>query len=137
MDKLFKDYSNNVFGFCIPVPTGRENYTNISIEFYYTDDEIKKPKDGKSLYFDNEVEYLFNKSTNKPEVRKSDNPRVEEEDSKKIFDEAKMCEVAEWIHSKANFAKLAETDEDFINGFDFSKFNLIFDRIKLILNTPE
>jgi len=132
--QLFKDYSNNVFGFCIPVPAGRESYTNISIEFYYSDAEIKKAKDGKSLFFDNEVDYLHNKSINKPEVKKLENPRTEKENSKKIFDEQKICEVAEWIHSKANFAKLIETDEDFISDFDFSKFNSIFDRIKLILN---
>lgn len=132
--QLFKDYSNNVFGFCIPVPAGRESYTNISIEFYYSDAEIKKVKDGKSLFFDNEVDYLHNKSINKPEVKKLENPRTEKENSKKIFDEQKICEVAEWIHSKANFAKLIETDADFIIDFDFSKFNSIFDRIKLILN---
>jgi hypothetical protein len=46
-----------------------------------------------------------------------------------------MCEITEWIHSKSNFSNLIETDEDFIEGFDFSNFNLIFNRIDLILNT--
>ena len=119
------------------MPTGREEYTNISIEFYYADHEIKKEKDGKSLYFDNEVDYLHNKSTNKPEVRKLDNPRTEKDNSKKIFDEQKICEVANWIHSKANFAKLIENDAEFITGIDFSKFNLIFDRIKHIISSVE
>jgi hypothetical protein len=132
--QLFKNYSNNVFSFCIPVPKGREQYTNISIEFYYSDDEIKKIKDGKSLYFDNEVDSLHNKSTNKPEVRKLEIVRAEKENSKKIFDEQKMCEVTDWIHSKANFAQLIETDAEFVSGFDFSKFSSIFDKIKLILN---
>jgi len=133
--QVFKDYSNNVYAFCIPVPVGRESYTNVSIEFYYSDTEIKKEKDGKSLYFDNEVDYLHNKSTNKPEVRKLRNPRTEKENSKKIFDEQKICEVANWIHSKANFAKLIETDAEFIADYDFTQFNLIFDRIKIII-TP-
>jgi hypothetical protein len=132
--QLFKDYTNNVFGFCIPIPTGREGYTNISIEFYYTDNEIKKEKNGKSLFFDNEVDYLHNKSTNKPEVRRLEKSREEKENFKKIFDEQKICEVAEWIHSKANFAKLVETDADFTSDFDFTRFNLIFERIKLILS---
>ncbi len=133
--QLFKDYTNNVFGFCIPVPNGRESYTNISIEFYYTDCEIKKEKNGKSLYFNNEVDYLHNKSTNKPEVRKLETSRIKDESIKKIFDEQRICEVAEWIHSKANFAKLVETDADFISDFNFTKFNLIFERIKLILSS--
>ena len=133
-NQLFKNYSNNVFAFCIPIPSGREEYSNISIEFYYTDSEIKKVKDGKSLYFDNEVDYLYNKSTNKHVISKLDNEREEEESKKKIFDETKMCEIADWIHSKANFARLIETDSEFIAGFNFNQFNLIFERIKLILN---
>ncbi|WP_339374388.1 AAA family ATPase [Picosynechococcus sp. PCC 8807] len=129
----FKNYSNNVFAFCIPVPPGREDYQNISIEFYYSDQDIKKEKDGKSLFFDNEIDYLFNKSTNRPEFRRLDEKRIEDEHSKKIFDEQKMCEVADWIHSKANFANLVLTDEDFNNEIDFSSFELIFDRIKEII----
>jgi predicted ATP-binding protein involved in virulence len=136
-DNVFKDYSNNVYALCIPTPDGREQYTNISIEFYYSDDDIKKEKDTKRLYFDNEVDYLFNKSTNKPELRKLDSIREEKESVKKILDENKMCEVAEWIHSKANFANLIESDSAFIEDIDFSQFNLIFDRIKLITNTAE
>lgn len=44
----YKDYGNNVYAFCIPVPTTREDYTNISIEFYYSDEEIKKENEGKN-----------------------------------------------------------------------------------------
>lgn len=131
----FKNYGNNVFSFCIPTPVGRENYSNISIEFYYTDDEIKKEKNGKSLYFDNEVDYLHNKSTGRPEVRKLNEPRLENENAKKIFDEQKMCEVADWIHSKATFARLVELDQDFTEDFDFSNFRMIFDRISQIIQT--
>lgn len=134
-NQLYKDFSNNVFGFCIPIPIGRETYSKISTEFYYSDAEIKKEKNGKSLFFDNEVDFLFNKSTNIPEIRKLENIRTENENSKKIFDEPKMCEVTNWIHSKANFANLIETDEDFSNEIDFSNFNLIFDRIALIINS--
>lgn len=133
--KEFKIYNNNVYAFCIPVPLDRENYTNISIEFYYNDKEIKKEKNEKRLYFDNEVDYLQNKSLNKPEIRKLDSPRLEKENSKKIFEEKDMCKVANWIHSKAHFADLIETDDEFISDFNFSNFSLIFDRIKLIINT--
>lgn len=136
-NQLFKDYSNNVYAFCIPVPVNRKNYTNISIEFYYSDIALKKEKDGKSLYFDNEVDFLHNKSTNKPEVRKLDIPRIEKENSKKIFDEQKICEVANWIHSKSNFANLIETDSEFIEDVDFSQFHLIFERIKQVISHHE
>ena len=129
----FKDYGNNVYALCIPVPPGREDYENISIEFYYSDDEIKKSKNGRSLYFTNEVELLHNKTINKPEIRRLSDIRENEEHSKKILDEAKMCEVTDWIHSKATFADLIENDIGFSHDIDFSAFKLIFDRLKLIL----
>jgi hypothetical protein len=91
---------------------------------------------GEALYFDNEVDYLFNKSANKPEVRKLEQARTEKENSKKIFDEQKICDVTNWVHSKTNFAKLIETDDNFIIGFNFSNFNQLFDRIKLIIALP-
>ena len=43
----FKNYGNNVYAFCIPIPKGREDYENISIEFYYDDTMLKKKKDNK------------------------------------------------------------------------------------------
>ncbi|MFT7251925.1 MAG: putative ATP-binding protein involved in virulence [Flavobacterium sp.] len=133
-EQVYKDYTNNVYALCIPTPEGREGYSNISIEFYYSDEDIRKEKHSKRLYFDNEVDYLFNKSTGKPEVRKLATIREDKEFSKKIFDEDKICEVAEWVHSKANFANLIENDIGFIEGINFSQFSLIFDRIKLITN---
>jgi hypothetical protein len=36
----YKTYGNNVFAFCLPVPAGREHYTNISIEFFYKDSDL-------------------------------------------------------------------------------------------------
>lgn len=133
-EQVYKDYTNNVYALCIPTPEGREGYSNISMEFYYSDEDIRKEKHSKRLYFDNEVDYLFNKSTGKPEVRKLATIREDKEFSKKIFDEDKICEVAEWVHSKANFANLIENDIGFIEGINFSQFSLIFDRIKLITN---
>lgn len=43
--KKYKDYGNGVYGFTIPVPEERakKNQTGISIEYLYSDDEIKKP----------------------------------------------------------------------------------------------
>ena len=94
----------------------------------------EKIKDGRSLYFDNEVDCLHNRSKNIPVYNLLENPRTENESIKKILDEKRMSEVTNWIHSKAVFARLIETDSDFIADFDFSKFNLVFNRIKEILN---
>jgi len=129
--KTYKNYGNNVFAFCLPVPLGREHYTNISIEFFYNDNDLKKEKDGRRLYFDNEVE--FRQSA----ARKNDRTLIQlsetnsrDENSKKIFDE-NIGEI-NWIHSKSVFANLVENDSDFAKDFDFSNFQLIYARLEEI-----
>lgn len=127
-----KDYGNNVFAFCLPVPIGREHYTNISIEFFYNDSEIKKEKGGRQLYFDNEVE--FRQSAAKKSERmllRLDVAKPHDENTKKIFDE--NVGALDWIHSKAVFSDLVENDSDFAKDFEFSSFELIFARLKEIV----
>ena len=131
--QAFKDYGNNVYAFCIPRPEDREEYVNISIEFYYNDKNLKKEKEGKCLCFDNEVEQLYNKRTKKNEIRKLDHRDTSTENEKKIFCEDIGNE--NWIHSKSKFADLVSTDDDFIRDFDFSNFELIFNVIKKILKS--
>jgi predicted ATPase len=54
-DKNYKDWGNNVYSFVIPVPEHRKTTPEISIEHYYTDDEIKlEDSEGKRLYLGNE-----------------------------------------------------------------------------------
>lgn len=131
----FKDYSNNVYAFCIPVPKGRESYSNISIEFFYKDEDIKKEKDGKRLYFDNEVEFRQSASNKKDRTLcKLDVLKTDDEFTKKIHDE--NIGNLTWIHSKEIFASLVESDEDFASDLDFSNFKFIFDRIKQIIDLP-
>jgi len=130
--RRFKNYGHNVYGLCLPVPSGREAYSNISIEFYYTDDELRKKYDGKRLHFDNEVFYFQSASANRgkaiPQLRQI--PEEAEEFIKKIFD-SNVSELA-GAHSKAKFADLVEGDMEFAKDFDFSNFIMIFDRISLI-----
>ena len=129
----YKNYGNNVYAFCLPIPKDRKGYKNISIEFYYSDNNLKKEKNGKRLYFDNEVEFKQSASNKKDrKLCKLEEPKQEEEFSKKILDEE--FDGLDWIHSKSVFARLVETDENFISDFDFSNFQLIFDKIKEILN---
>ncbi len=37
----YRNWGNNVFSFAIPIPSHRDGYENVCIEFYYSDDEIK------------------------------------------------------------------------------------------------
>ncbi|GLO46543.1 AAA family ATPase [Pseudomonas putida] len=127
--RLFKNYGNNVYGFCLPVPPGREFYSNISIEFYYGDHELKKLHDGKRLHFDNEVCYFQSASANrgKPVPQLRTQPESADESIKKIFD-TNVSELS-GAHSKARFADLVEGESEFSKDFDFSNFNLVFNRI--------
>jgi len=53
----YKDFGNNVYAFCIPVPQVRkdEGIDKISMEFYFNDNEIKRPlPNGLRLYLGSE-----------------------------------------------------------------------------------
>lgn len=122
----FKSYGNNVFSFCIPIPTGREKYKKISIEFYYSDLELKKEKDGKRLYFDNELNFDSKRTPISPIAEPKDNS-----------DKKMWCDNIgdlTWIHSKTRFAELVENDPEFSYDFNFENFRLIFDKIKCVFN---
>jgi energy-coupling factor transporter ATP-binding protein EcfA2 len=134
--RAYKEYGNNVFAFCLPIPVGREQYTNISIEFFYRDSELKKEKDGQRLYFDNEVE--FRQSASKKHERtliRLEEAKSCDEEIKKIFDE--NIGNLDWIYSKAAFATLVESNADFTENFDFSNFRLIFDKLTQIVNLTD
>ena len=128
-ENTIKDYGNNVFAFCLPLPESRKDYTNISIEFYYSDNELKTVKDGKCLYFDNELNF---NSQRKP-ISKIESPV--DILTKKIWDE--NIGETDWIHSKSVFANLVETDENFVENFTFTNFDLIFEQVQKIINPPK
>lgn len=125
-DQELKDFWNNVYAFCLPIPDFRRQYNNISIEFYYPDDNLKTKKDGRCLYFDNEINFDANRK-----IKGIDNNAIDN-NSKKIYDQDIWS--TQEIHSKTTFAGLVGTDQDFIKDFDFSNFNLIFDKIRSILS---
>jgi len=129
----YKDYGNNVYAFCIPVPEGREQYTNISIEFFYSDEDLRKEYGGKRLYFDNEVEFRQSAANKRLRTLVKLGAAIPEgEVTKKVFDE--NVGDTDWAHSKATFANLVETDSEFIEDFDFSRFEPIFERIRKIVS---
>ncbi|MBC8550646.1 MAG: hypothetical protein H8D23_13460 [Candidatus Brocadiales bacterium] len=138
-DAKYQVWDNNVFSFYIPKPSHRKKYKNISIEFYYTDDETHTidPSTGKQLIFSNEIEERGTKSltTGKYEAKfvKLNKPKDEEELDKKIY-----CKDVEKIvdesgnsiaHSKDVFANNILTEKEGFNSFNFTEFKRIFDII--------
>lgn len=128
----WKPYGNNVYAFCLPVPEGRASYQNISIEFYYSDADLKKQKDGRCLYFDNEVAFTqtaSRKNERLPYILEC--PLAQDEAIKRIFDE--NIGSVDWGHSKARFADLIEQDDDFCADIDFGSFKPIFSKIEELI----
>lgn len=141
----FKEWGNSVYSFCIPKPSHRGNYNNISIEFYYTDEEIKTidPDTNKRLFFTNEIEEVMTKSkTHKSNITSKINilesPKADEEYDKKIY-----CEDVELIqneeglsiaHSKNVFAEKILNKVENFNEFGVDEFKNVFKIIQKILN---
>ena len=142
--KYAKQYPNNfhalgnkVFAFCIPEPSHRVGYHNVSIEFYYTDEEIMKLlRCGTRLYFTNEFERsIVNKSGKEQTTFKVITP-IEDDFYKKIYDKDlettlnkdKNPKIA---HSKEVFATNV-LDGEFREQFKFDEFRKIFDIIQRI-----
>ena len=140
----YKNWGNNVYSFCIPVPAHRAEYHRISIESYYTDAEVKTvhPESGLRLVFSNEVQKLVqssltNRGESKVSVQMRPAPDAEEELQKVVYDQdcdaivnAQGQRVA---HSKTVFAQLVLGATPPFNAFGLGSFNALFDRIRQVL----
>ncbi|MEH1921181.1 MAG: AAA family ATPase [Nostoc sp.] len=141
-NNLFKDWGNNVFSFCIPIPSHRTKYSNISIEFYYKDDEIKTiDNSDKRLYFSNEIDIITKQSATNKVVEKHinalNNPKLNEEYDKKIYDQDVdkiQNDTGNLVAlSKSNFANNIYNEKDGFKEFDIIEFEKIFEIIQQIL----
>ena len=142
-DAKYQVWGNNVFSFYIPKPAHRKEYNNISIEFYYTDDEIHTvdANTGKQLIFSNEIEERGTKSLTtgkyESEFIKLNKSKDEEELDKKIYckDVEKIVDESEnpIAHSKDVFANNILTEKEGFNNFNFTEFKRIFDIIGVII----
>lgn len=139
----FKTWGNNVFSFCIPTPDHRSQYRNISIEFYYTGEEIKTVDEAlRRLYFSNEVEERISKSlTTKQTIRKiivRANPKTDEEFEKKIYDQD--CDIIvnkigdAVAISKSVFAENVYSNKAGFDQFNVSQFEKIFTLMEQIVS---
>lgn len=146
--KKFKKWGNNVFSFCIPIPSHRAGYKNISIESYYSDDDLKiADSNGKCLFFTNEIDEKI-LITKNPTTRKQENidetyivmdkPKVEDEKEKKIYDQdaSKILDKdgKQVAISKSVFAENVLNKVGNFANVDFKEFKLIFEVIESIIN---
>lgn len=129
--KAFKNWGNSVYSFAIPVPSHRENTPEISIEFYYPDEDlIRKDINGRRLFLTSE----FNKRTG----RHIEEPLICPELSRltgiiKILDTAvydnKNINVALPKNDFANSILHATDSFSDVNVYEFTKIFEIIDQI--------
>lgn len=125
-----------LYAFSIPVPHNRPEEDQISIEHYFTDEEIKRKNEkGQRLFIGNE----FNKTGNhKSEDRHYHyieqlytTIKIIEHETKKFVTDQNGD--GDYSLSKSHFAEAVRDDRPNFNDFDFSEFNKIFDIIKKII----
>lgn len=137
----YKDWGNNVYSFAIPLPQNREKTPLISIEHYYSDNEIKTSQDKGDvecrLYMGNEFDAQgrmvdgdkFCTSLNKCgegkiNILSRGRESIISKDSNDHND---------YSLSKAEFAWNIYNKEAGFNNFDFSNFILIFEMVRDII----
>ncbi|MFD3003598.1 AAA family ATPase [Pontibacter toksunensis] len=139
----YKNWGHSVYSFCIPVPSHRNFFNNISIEFYYTDSEITTvdPVTQRRLFFSNEIEEVMIKSATTKKTQSSirilEQPKQEEEKDKKVYakdiDKIKDSSGSSIAHSKNAFADKILNNHSGFESFSFSEFEKIFTVIEEIL----
>jgi DNA modification methylase len=127
----FKDWTNNVYSFAIPIPLHRLDNPAISIEFYYTDrDIIRKDKNGRRLFFTSE----FNPTSgwhNEDDLVCHELNKIR--GSKKVLDSMVYNKKNENVAlSKNDYAINILNGIDGFDDLDIYEFSNIFEIIQLI-----
>lgn len=135
----FKEWGNQVFSLCLPIPSHRTSYKNLSIELYYKDDDLRTidPSSGKRLWFTNEIEIITRPSSGQKTYRALESPILEEEFDKKVFDQPADQIVN--VHgqpvglSKSAFTEVVVGNPEISKKIDREAFELLFGVIREIL----
>lgn len=138
-----KAWGNNVYSMCIPVPLHRSSYNNISIEFYYTDEELKTLSDQSTrLYFTNEISIEMHKSATTNKIQTTctalAKPNEDEEADKRIYDtdcsNILNSSGVKCAHSKSYFADAVYNEKKEFKNFSADSFLPLFELIESTLN---
>lgn len=139
-NEKFVKIGKNIFAFSIPVPHARAESNQISIEHYFTDEEIKTELEGKRLFIGNEFY--------KTGVCKS-NPSLYYKSGARVADTIKIIEhesnnyvmnadgTGDYSISKSAFVNAICEEKDSFKGFSFDEFQKIFDVINSIVSSSK
>ncbi|RCW62870.1 AAA family ATPase [Saliterribacillus persicus] len=133
-DKI-KEWGNNVYSFTLPIPPHRQDASLISIEHYYTDEEIKTiDQDSRRLFLGNEFNQLFGIDKENKLICRNRNKCGE--NSIQIID-TEVFEISDQQSNKAlsksQFAQNILINEEPFNNIGFETFRQVFELIHQIL----
>jgi hypothetical protein len=139
----FKDWGNNVFSFAIPIPSHRMRYENISIEMFFTDEELqRRDNEGRQLFltssfYENSGKHRFDPTIHCARVgflKGCTSPEKAKILDSEVFD-GRNRNIA---LSKSDFAEQVVGAVPPFDDISFEKFRSIFDIIEQIvwLTTP-
>jgi hypothetical protein len=131
--KDYKHWGNGVFSVALPVPSLRLETPDISIEFYYSDEEIKqKDRNGRRLYIGTEFNNRTTRHTSESLVCTDRNKtgRFTIIDQQ-VFGDSEVNIAL----SKNDFARYVLEGLPNFNNFDLSAFAVLFTLIESIAKT--
>ena len=134
----YKDYGNRVYAFCIPIPKDRKirEQVKISIEYLFSDEEIKSPIDevGHRLFFGSEFtkrSMLHNENVNwsllMPDGKGKDKI-IENNGGQAVYDENDNNLLAK----KEDFANAVVNNIINISNESWENFRPILEKIKML-----
>jgi RNA-directed DNA polymerase len=133
--QAYKPWGNNVYSFAIPIPLQRKDKQNVSIEFYYSDEEIKQlDKNGRRLFLSNE---FYRKSGRhiKEDLTCHQLNKIQSSDVSIIDNDVLTPDGRNVALSKYEFSTNVINKVPGFNNFNFTEFSNIFDIIQRILET--
>lgn len=141
-DKPFKHWGNNVYSFAIPRPSHRLECENLSIEFYYSDEEIKtQDKEGRRLFLSSEFLETSGRHLKDPTISFGNRHKLKgitDQTRAKIIDSDVFGENSRSLAlSKSDFADNIYKDVPPFDNFEFRHFAEIFRLVKSILDAAE
>lgn len=130
----YVSWGNNVFTFALPVPSHRKETPNLSIEFYYTDEEVKTvDNDGRRLYVSDEFSGVSGRMLSNSAINCASQHKIRK--PHKIIDSGVFNENHENVAlPKVQFAENISNGVDDFQDFNFSAFRAIFSVIETILS---
>ncbi len=152
--KRFKNWGNNVYSFVLPVPEHRKDTPAISIEHYYTDDEIKtewydpEAKISHRLYMRNEFDDRgisidldrvcenWKKSEKWEKSGKSSIAIIEGSSDERVTS-LKNNNGTNYALPKSKFARMILEKQEPFDKFNFDCFLAVFEIIKSIINDSQ